>query len=67
MKDRHVRAKGMTYDTGLFENALAVQKAISGARNYIYIEDQFLWSRDVMDWIKSAVVANLDLKVIFLT
>ncbi|MDM7915319.1 MAG: phospholipase D-like domain-containing protein [Candidatus Eisenbacteria bacterium] len=40
------------------------EKAIKGARKYIYIEDQAFSSAEVFQWINTAVKANNELKVI---
>ncbi len=53
--------------SGLFEIKEVWSKGISGARSYIYGEDQAFWSREVFDWINAAVKANPQLRVILLT
>lgn len=52
---------------GLQEFQRGIQKAISGASKYIYLEDQALYSRDIMGYIHDRVVASSDLKVILVT
>ena len=52
---------------GLFEFRTGLRKAISGARKYIYLEDQAIYSQEIMSWIHDAVVANSDLKVILVS
>lgn len=49
---------------GLFEFQAGLKKAISGAREYIYIEDQGMWSVEVMSWVHDAIVENPNLKAI---
>ncbi|MCW2494462.1 MAG: Phosphatidylserine/phosphatidylglycerophosphate/cardiolipinsynthase-like protein [Jatrophihabitans sp.] len=39
-------------------------KALTQARRLIYIEDQYLWSRDVASWIADALRANSELYLI---
>jgi phosphatidylserine/phosphatidylglycerophosphate/cardiolipin synthase-like enzyme len=51
---------------GLFEIRKAWECGISGARQYIYIEDQGFSSREVFDWINAAVKANSGLRVVIL-
>jgi phosphatidylserine/phosphatidylglycerophosphate/cardiolipin synthase-like enzyme len=41
-------------------------KGISGARKYIYIEDQSFWGTEQSDWINAQIKAHDDLKVILL-
>ena len=52
---------------GIQEFQRGIKKAISGASRYIYIEDQALYSRDIMGYIHDRVVANPDVKVILVT
>jgi len=49
---------------GLFEVRAAWQKAIQAATHYIYMEDQYFWSTDVMDWIRETVINHTDVVVI---
>ena len=63
---------GDTFDfrfapNGAYEIHLAVKKAIENAETYIYIEDQAMLSRQILGYLKNAVIANPDLKVILLT
>lgn len=44
--------------------AQAFVKAFTRARRYIYIEDQYLWSREVVSAIARALVRNPELKLI---
>ncbi|MFN8468224.1 MAG: phospholipase D-like domain-containing protein [Caldilineaceae bacterium] len=52
---------------GLFEVELAWRKAILAAEQYIYMEDQSLYSVDVLQWIKQALDKHPNLKVILVT
>jgi phosphatidylserine/phosphatidylglycerophosphate/cardiolipin synthase-like enzyme len=52
---------------GSFEVRVAWRKAIARATEYIYIEDQSLWSQEVMDWINARLKANATVKVILLS
>lgn len=52
---------------GIFEVEAAWQKAILAAEKYIYMEDQYFWSVDVMKWINQAIKSQASLKVILLT
>ena len=52
---------------GLQEFQAGIQKAISGASKYIYLEDQNLWSRDIMGYIHDRLLVAPDLKVILVT
>jgi phosphatidylserine/phosphatidylglycerophosphate/cardiolipin synthase-like enzyme len=49
---------------GLFEFRSGLKKAISGAQQYVYLEDQGMWSVEVMSWVHDAIVANPTLKAI---
>jgi phosphatidylserine/phosphatidylglycerophosphate/cardiolipin synthase-like enzyme len=49
---------------GIFEVRAAWRKAILAAEDYIYMEDECFWSREVMQWVKQAVQTHTDLKVI---
>lgn len=49
---------------GLFEIRAAWKKAISGATKYIYMEDQMYWSREIMEWINTAIRNQPALRVI---
>lgn len=51
---------------GRFQVRVAWRKAILAAERYIYMEDQFFWSREVMSWINAAVKRRPELKVILL-
>jgi phosphatidylserine/phosphatidylglycerophosphate/cardiolipin synthase-like enzyme len=44
--------------------ARGYQKALRRARRLIYVEDQFLWSRDVMGPFVDALIANPELRLI---
>ncbi|QXJ25679.1 hypothetical protein AGRA3207_007205 [Actinomadura graeca] len=52
---------------GLFEVRSAWFNAILAAERYVYIEDQGFWSLDVMIWLRAALKARDDLKVILFT
>jgi phosphatidylserine/phosphatidylglycerophosphate/cardiolipin synthase-like enzyme len=52
---------------GLFEFREGLKKAISGARRYIYIEDQAFTSVEIMTWLHDAIVQQNQLRVILLT
>jgi phosphatidylserine/phosphatidylglycerophosphate/cardiolipin synthase-like enzyme len=52
---------------GLFEFKAGLKKAISGARRYIYIEDQSFLSVQIMSWVHDAIVQNNQLRVILHT
>ena len=52
---------------GKFEVIVAWRKAIAGATQYVYMEDQSFWSQDVMDWLNARIKAQPNLKVILLT
>jgi phosphatidylserine/phosphatidylglycerophosphate/cardiolipin synthase-like enzyme len=49
---------------GAFELRLAWEKAISGASNYIYLEDQGYTATEVFDWINARVKAAPELRVV---
>jgi phosphatidylserine/phosphatidylglycerophosphate/cardiolipin synthase-like enzyme len=51
---------------GIFEIRDAWRKAILAADQYIYIEDQYMISEEVMSWINQAIRTHPDLKVILL-
>ena len=51
---------------GVTELRDAWEHAIFQAEKYIYMEDQYFWSREVMGWINQRMVAVPDLKVILL-
>jgi phosphatidylserine/phosphatidylglycerophosphate/cardiolipin synthase-like enzyme len=44
--------------------ARAYLKALERARKLIYLEDQYLWSKDVASWFAKALQANPELKII---
>lgn len=50
--------------TGVIEVKNAWQAGINGAQNYIYMEDQAFVSREVFDWINTAVINNPELHVL---
>ncbi|NDU72262.1 hypothetical protein GWI34_06440 [Actinomadura sp. DSM 109109] len=52
---------------GLSEVRSAWFNAVLTAERYIYIEDQGFWSTDVMAWLRAALRARDDLKVILFT
>ena len=52
--------------TGATQLQQAWQNAIGKAESYIYMEDQYFWSRDVMGWINQRLKVATDLKVILL-
>ncbi|MEM7130404.1 MAG: peptidoglycan-binding protein [Chloroflexota bacterium] len=49
---------------GTFEYSRALQKAIANAQSYIYLEDRYLWSQEIMSWIREAIKNNASLRVI---
>lgn len=49
---------------GIFEVAAAWRKAIQAATRYIYLEDQYFWSADVMTWLRQAVINHPGVVVI---
>lgn len=51
---------------GLQEFQAAIKQAIAGARQYIYLEDQAFYSREIMKYIHDALKAQSDLRVIML-
>lgn|GEM_PF-2445047 len=53
--------------SGAYEIQLAVKKAIANAETYIYIEDQAMLSREILGYLKDAVKAKPNLKVILVT
>lgn len=52
--------------SGLFELRAAWRKAILAAKRYIYIEDQSYYSREIMEWINTAIRAQPNLRVIIM-
>ena len=52
---------------GIFEIQLALKKAIANAENYIYVEDQQMEGREIFKYLKAAVQAKPNLRVIMLT
>ena len=52
-------------EDGIFEFRAAIRKAILAATNYIYVEDQAFSSLEMFDWIREAMIAAPNLKVIF--
>jgi phosphatidylserine/phosphatidylglycerophosphate/cardiolipin synthase-like enzyme len=50
----------------IYQVADALNKVISSAEDYIYIEDQFLYSRTLLQRIRERVIQNPSLKVILL-
>ena len=56
-----------TIPNGIYEIQLAFKVAISKAREYIYIENSVIYSRDILTYIRNAITAEENLKVIFLT
>jgi phosphatidylserine/phosphatidylglycerophosphate/cardiolipin synthase-like enzyme len=55
-----------SFPQGLFEVRAAWKHAISKAQDYIYLEDQALWSIDVMGWINERL-RNSSVRVIIVT
>ena len=51
---------------GIYEVQLALFKAIRNAEQYIYVEDQSFWSRDLFKELKARVQGNPELKLIML-
>lgn len=54
------------YSDGVFEFRAAIKKAIAEANQYIYVEDQGLWSWEMMSWINQRLLAQPALKVIMI-
>lgn len=52
---------------GVYEIQLALKKAIQNAETYIYVEDQAFESREIYGYLKAAIQAKPNLKVILLT
>ena len=52
---------------GMFEVRAALQKAVHAADTYIYMEDQSFWSREIFDWVNTAIKVRSNLRVILLT
>ena len=52
---------------GIYEIQLAFKSAIEAATKYIYFENQYTHSRDILGYLKEAIIANPNLKVIFVT
>jgi len=61
------RPKLQVAPQGLFEYKVALRFAILHAERYIYIEDQALWSFEVMDWIRERKLERPELKVVLMT
>jgi len=49
---------------GQFQFRMALRKAISGAQNYVYIEDQSFVGQEIMQWLNARLSQVPDLKVI---
>jgi phosphatidylserine/phosphatidylglycerophosphate/cardiolipin synthase-like enzyme len=49
---------------GLFAFQASLQKAISNAEKYIYVEDQGFWGHPIMEWLRDSLAARPDLKLI---
>jgi phosphatidylserine/phosphatidylglycerophosphate/cardiolipin synthase-like enzyme len=49
---------------GIFEFEAALKKAIAHAQRYIYVEDQGFWAQPIMDWLRTGLLANPELKLI---
>ena len=45
--------------------ALGYRKALANARSLVYVEDQYLWSREVADVFASALIREPELRMIF--
>lgn len=58
------RDKWSFAENGLFEFEPSIRKAISNAQQYIYVEDQGFIAQPIMDWLRLALAANHDLKLI---
>jgi phosphatidylserine/phosphatidylglycerophosphate/cardiolipin synthase-like enzyme len=53
---------------GLFEFRTAVRKALKNAERYVYIEDEFFWSQELLGWINEAIqTPRPNLRVILVT
>lgn len=52
---------------GRFQISKALQKAILLAEQFIYMEDQFFWSNEVMGWLNQALKIKPELKIILVT
>jgi phosphatidylserine/phosphatidylglycerophosphate/cardiolipin synthase-like enzyme len=51
---------------GRFTYRDALHAAITRARDYVYVEDQLHWSREIMRWLNQALRDNAELRVILL-
>ncbi len=51
---------------GLFTYRAALRRAIAAARDYVYIEDQFHWSLEIMAWLNQALRDRPALRVLLL-
>jgi phosphatidylserine/phosphatidylglycerophosphate/cardiolipin synthase-like enzyme len=51
---------------GLFTYRAALRKAIAAAQDYVYIEDQFCWSQEIMRWLNQALRDRPVLRVLLL-
>jgi phosphatidylserine/phosphatidylglycerophosphate/cardiolipin synthase-like enzyme len=49
---------------GLFAFQASLQKAISNAEKYIYVEDQGFWGHPIMEWLRDRLATRPDLKLI---
>ena len=54
-------------EDGIYEIQLALEKAIGNAEKYVYIEDQAVWSRTILGYLRDAMLAKPDLRVVILT
>jgi phosphatidylserine/phosphatidylglycerophosphate/cardiolipin synthase-like enzyme len=52
---------------GLYEIHAALRKAILSAQRYLYIEDQYFWSIEALQWISQALHSQPGLKVVLVT
>lgn len=49
---------------GVFAFKASLQKAISAAEKYIYVEDQGYWGHEIMEWLRDRLAARPSLKLI---
>ena len=56
-----------SFPNGAFEVKLAWRKAILAAEQYIYIEDQSFWSKEIFTWLNQAIKNRENLRIILVT
>lgn len=52
---------------GLFEVQAALEKAIRAAETYIYMEDQYFWSNELMNWLGNTLAVKPNLHLVMVT